>query len=85
MPLSSFERLNNEAKHNDEKVFANPRNAASGSLRILDTSVTAKRDLKFFAYDISDFETYGSTEYSLMIRSLSELGFEVSSYFEKCQ
>ena len=84
MPLSSFEKLNTEAKLNGDKVFANPRNAASGSLRILDTSVTAKRDLKFFAYDISDFETYWCATYSKMITSLWALWFEISSYFHKC-
>ncbi len=84
MPLSSFEKLNTQAKLSGEKVFANPRNAASGSLRILDTSITSKRDLKFFAYDISDFETYGRTTYSDMIESLESLWFEISNYFHKC-
>jgi len=85
MPLSSFEKLNLEAKEKWEKIFANPRNAASGSLRILDTSITAKRDLKFFAYDVSDFESYGQGEYFTLIASLDTLWFEVSSYFEKCK
>lgn len=55
MPISSFERLNAEAKQTGEKIFSNPRNAASGSLRVLDIEITKKRDLKFFAYDLSDF------------------------------
>jgi len=84
MPLSSFEKLNKQAKEDGEKVFANPRNAASGSLRILDTSITKKRDLKFFAYDISDFEGYGEKTYFDMVQSLSTLWFEISSYFQKC-
>ena len=83
MPLSSFEKLNREAKENNEKIFANPRNAASGSLRILDTSITKKRDLKFFAYDISDFQEYGEKKYFGMVNSLHKLGFEISSYFQK--
>jgi DNA ligase (NAD+) len=53
MPLSSFHRLNEEAKLMGEKIFSNPRNAASGSLRVLDTSITKKRDLTYFAYDVS--------------------------------
>jgi DNA ligase (NAD+) len=58
MPISSFERLNKEALENSEKVFSNPRNAASGSLRVLDTSITKKRDLQYFAYDVSDFSEF---------------------------
>ena len=43
MPKSSFEKLNEEAMAKGEKVFANPRNAASGSLRQLDSTITAKK------------------------------------------
>lgn len=50
MPKSSFEKLNEESLKNGEKVFANPRNAAAGSLRQLDSSITAKRDLSMFTY-----------------------------------
>ena len=50
MPKTSFEKLNEENLKNGEKLFANPRNAASGSLRQLDSSITAKRDLSMFCY-----------------------------------
>ena len=50
MPKSSFEKLNEDALVKGEKVFANPRNAASGSLRQLDSTITAKRDLSMFTY-----------------------------------
>lgn len=50
MPKSSFEKLNVESLEKGEKIFANPRNAAAGSLRQLDSSITAKRDLSMFTY-----------------------------------
>ena len=95
MPISSFERLNKEALNAWEKVFSNPRNAASGSLRVLDTSITKKRDLDYFAYDVSDFEEFSTPSqfsptgrdeatYSNMIYYLENLGFAISSYFPKC-
>ena len=52
MPLDGFEAYNDRARANDEKVFANPRNAAAGSLRQLDSRITAKRPLTFCAYSI---------------------------------
>ena len=50
MPKTSFEKLNDENLKNGEKPFANPRNAAAGSLRQLDSTITAKRDLSMFTY-----------------------------------
>ncbi|MBS9775208.1 NAD-dependent DNA ligase LigA [Candidatus Gracilibacteria bacterium] len=55
MPISEFERINRENLKNGKKVFSNPRNAASGSLRTKDISVTKSRNLKFFAYDLANF------------------------------
>ena len=85
MPISSFERLNTEAQEKWEKVFSNPRNAASWSLRVLDTSITKKRDLKYFAYDVSSFDEFSKGNYSEMIHNLESLGFEISSYFPHCK
>gem|GEM_PF-993087 len=100
MPISSFEMLNKEAKKNGEKIFSNPRNAASGSLRVLDTTITKKRNLKFFAYDLANFaefvqnpptaplikgELKGDYTYYEVIKDLENLGFEISSYFKKCK
>ena len=80
MPKSSFEKLNAQALETGEKVFANPRNAASGSLRQLDSTITAKRDLSMFTYtaifeDDSD-KTY-KTHYD-SIERLKQLGFKVN-------
>lgn len=82
MPISSFNRLNEQAKEQGEKIFSNPRNAASGSLRVLDTSITKKRDLMYFAYDVSDTWEFSTGTYREMIEYLVSLWFDVSSYFE---
>ena len=84
MPISSFERLNRQALEQWGKVFSNPRNAASGSLRVLDTSITKHRDLQYFAYDVSDFDEFSTWTYHSMIEHLQDLGFSISSYFPKC-
>ena len=80
MPKSSFEKLNEEALASGDKVFANPRNAASGSLRQLDSSITAKRDLSMFTYT-GIFENSEDkqikTHYDGMMY-LKKLGFKVN-------
>lgn len=78
MPVSSFERLNQENIENGQKEFANPRNAAAGSLRQLDSKITAKRDLHFFAYTAisEDKELFKTHKQALDL--LSELGFDVN-------
>ena len=52
MPKSSFDALNEQALKKGEKAFANPRNAAAGSLRQLDSKITAKRNLAFYVYGV---------------------------------
>ncbi|MEN5017577.1 NAD-dependent DNA ligase LigA [Erwinia sp. Eh17-17] len=56
MPQSGFEKMNDEARRTGSKVFANPRNAAAGSLRQLDPRITAKRPLTFFCYGLGLLE-----------------------------
>jgi len=79
MPKSSFEKLNEENLENGEKIFANPRNAASGSVRQLDSSITAKRDLSMLCYSaiLTDTNLKPKTHYeNLML--LKKLGFKIS-------
>ncbi|WP_261881925.1 NAD-dependent DNA ligase LigA [Vibrio pelagius] len=56
MPKAGFEKLNEQALKKGEKVFVNPRNAAAGSLRQLDSRITAKRPLAFYAYSVGVVE-----------------------------
>ena len=87
LPISEFHRLNAEAKQVWWKVFSNPRNAASGSVRMKDSSITKSRNLKFYAYDIWNFTEYVKNiwekSYQKVILSLEKLGFSISDYFEK--
>lgn len=75
MPKSSFEKLNKES----EKPFANPRNAAAGSLRQLDSTITAKRDLSMFSYTaiIEKAEEEPKTHWD-SIQYIKRLGFKIN-------
>lgn len=79
MPLEGFKQLNQWALEHGEKVFANPRNAAAGSLRQLDSRITAKRPLSFFSYGVGLFpkERLPETQAELL-NSLREWGLPVS-------
>ncbi|MGI6742137.1 MAG: NAD-dependent DNA ligase LigA [Eubacteriales bacterium] len=79
MPLSSFEALNAERAENDEQLFANPRNAAAGSLRQLDARITAKRNLKVFIFNIQRCEKQFS-RHSEGFEFLNSLGFDVVNH-----
>ena len=75
MSKKSFEIANAEKRKNNEKEFANPRNAAAGSVRQLDSKITAKRDLDFMAYFIPNPEDYGIKTQEESIKYLRDLGF----------
>lgn len=79
MPKTSFEKLNEENSQKGEKIFANPRNAAAGSLRQLDSSITAKRDLSMFSYTaiIEDGDYLPKTHWD-SIQFIRELGFKIN-------
>lgn len=79
MPKTSFEKLNEENLENGEKPFANPRNAAAGSLRQLDSTITAKRDLSMFTYTpiIEKASKQPKTHWD-GIQYLKEIGFKIN-------
>ncbi len=83
MPVSSFEKVNENQRNKGQKEFANPRNAAAGSLRQLDSKVTAQRDLHFFAYG-AILEAKGSeTTHSDCLNLLEKYGFGVNTNREQ--
>ena len=84
MPKASFVKLNQEREEAGLEVFANPRNAAAGSLRQLDTSVAAKRNLSTFLYAVADATTIESTTQSEMLAELTEYGFRINPESRLC-
>lgn len=75
MSKKSFEKCNKEKEKNGENLFANPRNAAAGSVRQLDSSIAAKRGLDFMAYFLPNPDKYGIKTQAETIDFLKELGF----------
>ncbi|WP_267200882.1 NAD-dependent DNA ligase LigA [Limosilactobacillus kribbianus] len=78
MPKASFVKLNQEREAAGLPVFANPRNAAAGSLRQLDPKVTAKRDLATFMYYVPEYQKLGVTTQAAALDRMRELGFTVN-------
>ena len=78
MPKSGFEKLNAANAAKGEKTFANPRNAAAGSLRQLDPNIAASRPLAFYAYGIAQcVPHHGQTTMSASLEWLHQFGFAV--------
>ncbi len=84
MPLASFERLNEEQEAADAPPFANPRNAAAGSLRQKDPAITASRDLASFIYALADPRALGLTRHSEALDWLRIAGFHVNPDVVTC-
>ena len=86
LTLEAFQALNKEQEEAGEKVFANPRNAAAGSVRQLDSKITAGRDLKLFAYALGAWDggskpkTQGET-----LETLFQWGFESHEFHRLCK
>lgn len=78
MPKKSFLKLNEERKKNGENLFANPRNAAAGSVRQLDSSIAAKRNLSTFIYHLPEYEKYEIKNHSEALKFMKNLGFTVN-------
>lgn len=78
MSKASFEKCNKEKEKRGENLFANPRNAAAGSVRQLDSKIAAKRNLDFMAYFIPNPDKYGIKTQGESLAFLKELGFKTN-------
>ncbi|MBY0282261.1 MAG: NAD-dependent DNA ligase LigA [Alphaproteobacteria bacterium] len=85
MGRSDFETLNQKRIANGEQPFANPRNAAAGSLRQLDPTITAQRPLKFFAYTYDALSGSHDQTHMDILNSLKKWGFSVNPEIEYCE
>ena len=83
MPQKSFLALNESRQANDEPPFANPRNAAAGSLRQLDPKIAARRNLDIFIYGIGEWVGTLHTQ-SERLNHLQALGFKINPQWKKC-
>lgn len=84
MPHQSFLKLNEERLKKEEEAFANPRNAAAGSLRQLDPKIAAKRHLDIFLYAVGEWENNDITTHSGRLEKLKELGLKTNPEWKKC-
>ena len=85
MPKSSFESLNAAAEANGKQAFANPRNAAAGSLRQKDPKITANRDLATFLYAIADEQAIAADGQFELLEWLGACGFHVNPDVARCK
>ena len=84
MLKKDFQELNEQRERNGEKIFANPRNAAAGSLRQLDPEITRSRTLQLFPYTIISSEVHFLTQIEVL-ETLRKCGFTVSEYSALCR
>ncbi len=85
MPKESFMKLNEAREQEGLETFANPRNAAAGSLRQLDTKVTAQRNLSTFLYTVAEFGPLEVATQEDALQALDRLGFKINPNRRICQ
>ena len=83
LPIQNFNKINEEREENGEEVFANPRNAASGTIRQLDFTIVSKRGLDCYLYYLVNAENYGIKTHLESIKFIEKLGFKTTKVFEK--
>ncbi len=82
LPIKAFEKLNHRRKEKGEKLFANPRNAAAGSIRQLDPSIAASRPLSIFTHSLRNFDDVGISTQTDALKWLGENSFKVNPEIE---
>ena len=85
MPVEEFKRINEEREEQGLAAFANPRNAAAGTIRQLDTSVVAKRNLDTFIYYLVNPHVYGIETQWEALQFLKEIGFKINPHSKLCK
>jgi DNA ligase (NAD+) len=85
MPKASLQKINEKRKENGESLFANCRNAASGSVRQLDSSIASSRGLDMFIYTFCDNEKFGIFSQSEALNKARELGFKTNNERRVCK
>lgn len=84
LPLAAFSSLNKKREEEGEALFANPRNAAAGSLRQLDSSITAKRPLDIYSYGIGEVKGKKFITQWEILQTLKDYGLKVNPLIKKC-
>ena len=86
LPRGGFDKINAAAIAKGDKAFVNPRNAAAGSLRQLDSKITASRPLEMCAYSVGQFQGGETPDSHLnMLKALGRWGFKINTYVESVQ
>ncbi|MCA0970624.1 NAD-dependent DNA ligase LigA [Halobacillus litoralis] len=85
MPKKSFVALNEAREAKEEEPFANPRNAAAGSLRQLDPKIAAKRNLDIFLYAVGQWENDPTDSHSERLEQIQELGLKTNPEWKRCK
>lgn len=85
MPKKSFQKLNAHREEEGQELFANPRNAAAGSLRQLDPKIAASRNLDIFLYGVGKLEGHSVDSHDESLTYLNHLGFKTNPEWKKCE
>jgi DNA ligase (NAD+) len=85
MPTKSFVSLNKQRQNSGEPLFANPRNAAAGSLKLLDSRITAKRNLSFFAYATGEMSQPLAKDHYQTLQAFKKLGLPINPHIKKAK